>query len=157
MERVRGQVSVTIGAPPEVVWRMIADVRRMGEWSPETYRCEWIAPATAPVVGARFRGYNRRGLLRWPTASYVRRALQASLDVGTTAVTAYAVRLADKPPDREHPFGHGRAENLAALGQATVLVVLGGLLAASAVRRLAGEPRPAPARMVVGIVAVSLL
>jgi hypothetical protein len=37
----------------------------MGEWSPETYSCTWIHGATGSVVGARFKGRNRRGLLRW--------------------------------------------------------------------------------------------
>lgn len=37
----------------------------MGEWSPETYRCEWTGGATGAVVGARIRARNRRGLLRW--------------------------------------------------------------------------------------------
>jgi Polyketide cyclase / dehydrase and lipid transport len=39
----------------------------MGEWSPECRRCEWIGGATGPVVGARFKGTNRRGVARWST------------------------------------------------------------------------------------------
>jgi hypothetical protein len=39
----------------------------MGEWSPETYKCEWIGGATGPAVGARFKGSNKRGWLRWST------------------------------------------------------------------------------------------
>lgn len=63
-------------------------------------------------------------------------ALHSTLDAGVTGLTLYAVRLADKPPDREHPYGHGRAENLAALAEAGVLVALGGVLAVEAVRHL---------------------
>ncbi len=37
----------------------------MGEWSPECYRCEWLDNSTVAVPGARFRGYNRLGRLRW--------------------------------------------------------------------------------------------
>jgi hypothetical protein len=43
----------------------------MGERSPECYRCEWLDGATGAEVGARFRGYNRLGLLRWTTTSAV--------------------------------------------------------------------------------------
>lgn len=46
---------------------MITDVTRMGEWSPETYRVEWQDGATGPAVGARFKGWNRHGVLRWST------------------------------------------------------------------------------------------
>lgn len=77
-------------------------------------------------------------------------ALHSTLDAGATALTAFAVRLADKPPDREHPYGHGRAENLAALAESAVLVVLGVLVGVAAVKRLvAGEPFRAPVYAIV--------
>jgi hypothetical protein len=49
------------------VYAVVSDVTRMGEWSPETYKCEWMGGATGPAVGARFKGSNRRGPLRWST------------------------------------------------------------------------------------------
>lgn len=62
-----GRVSVRIRATPEVLYDMVSDVRRMGEWSPECRQCEWIDGATGPTVGARFKGSNRRGAARWST------------------------------------------------------------------------------------------
>lgn len=62
-----GQVSVHIDAPPEKLYELVSDVRRMGEWSPECRRCEWIDGATGPAVGARFKGTNKRRLVRWST------------------------------------------------------------------------------------------
>ena len=61
----RGQASIEIAAPPDLVYDLIADVTRMGEWSPECYRCEWLDGASAATPGARFRGYNRIGRFRW--------------------------------------------------------------------------------------------
>ncbi|MQA13772.1 MAG: SRPBCC family protein [Pseudonocardiaceae bacterium] len=60
----KGAVSVHIDASPERVYQLVSDVTRMGEWSPETYRCKWL-DAAGPAVGARFKGYNRRGNARW--------------------------------------------------------------------------------------------
>lgn len=61
-----GAVQIHIDAPPEPVWALLADVERMGEWSPECYRVEWLDGARSPAkVGARFRGWNRFGMLRW--------------------------------------------------------------------------------------------
>ncbi|HWF21519.1 MAG TPA: SRPBCC family protein [Acidimicrobiales bacterium] len=54
-----------IEAPPEVIYDLVADVTRMGDWSPECVSCEWIDGATGPTVGARFRARNRHGLARW--------------------------------------------------------------------------------------------
>jgi uncharacterized protein YndB with AHSA1/START domain len=64
-------VSIDIAAPPEKVWGLVTDITQMGRWSPECYRCEWLDGATGPAVGATFKGWNKRGLLRWTTVSTV--------------------------------------------------------------------------------------
>jgi len=70
----RGDASIHIAAPPDLVYELVADVTRMGEWSPECYRCEWLDAATSASVGARFRGYNRRGRYRWERTAIVQAA-----------------------------------------------------------------------------------
>ena len=60
-------VEEVIAAPPEVLYGLVSDVSRMGEWSPETTSCRWVGGATGPRVGARFRGSNRLGWRRWST------------------------------------------------------------------------------------------
>lgn len=66
-----GQASIHIDAPPAQVYAAVSDVGRMGEWSPECRRCEWLDGASGPAVGARFKGTNRRGLIRWTTKARV--------------------------------------------------------------------------------------
>jgi hypothetical protein len=59
---------VTVAAPARQVYELVAELPRMGEWSPECQRVEWTDGATAPAEGARFIGHNRggpRGLMRW--------------------------------------------------------------------------------------------
>ena len=58
-----------IDAPPELVYDLVADVTRMGSWSPECRSCEWIDEAGR--VGSRFRGHNRSGVFRWTTQAQV--------------------------------------------------------------------------------------
>jgi Polyketide cyclase / dehydrase and lipid transport len=70
----RGHASIGIAAPPEVVYDLIADVTRMGEWSPECYRCEWLDGATVAAPGVRFRGHNRLGRMRWERTAVVKTA-----------------------------------------------------------------------------------
>ena len=60
----------------------------------------------------------------------------SGLDVVATAFTLVAIRVASRPPDREHPYGHGRAENLAALGSSVVMALVGAGVAWEAIRRL---------------------
>lgn len=63
--------SIEIAAPPEHVYGLVSDVTRMGEWSPECYRAEWLDGARSATVGARFRGHNRVGPIRWQTTAVV--------------------------------------------------------------------------------------
>lgn len=63
--------SLTIAADAGDLWDMVSDVTRMGEWSPECTGCRWFGKHHAPVVGARFVGFNRRGWARWATTNVV--------------------------------------------------------------------------------------
>jgi len=59
------EVSRTIAASPEAVYDAISDVTRMGEWSPECVKCEWLDGATAAAVGAKFEGTNQNNGNEW--------------------------------------------------------------------------------------------
>ena len=62
--------SVDVAAPPEQVWAVVSDVRRMSEWSPECRRIVVLgSPKQGP--GTTFLGINRRGWAAWPTTSRV--------------------------------------------------------------------------------------
>jgi hypothetical protein len=64
-------VSTTVAAPPEAVWDLVADLPRMGEWSPETTKVTWRKGATAAAVGASFTGRNELGKRRWSTTGKI--------------------------------------------------------------------------------------
>ena len=68
---MRREVSLDMTASPEILWTMVSDVTRMGEWSPETVRAEWLGGAVGPSPGARFKGYNRKGRTKWSTTCEV--------------------------------------------------------------------------------------
>jgi hypothetical protein len=70
----RGSASVKIAAAPDLVYGLITDITRMGEWSPECYRCTWLDGASVAVPGARFHGYNRLGRYRWRTTAVINSA-----------------------------------------------------------------------------------
>jgi len=71
-----GSIKVHIDAPAERVWTLLAHLERMGEWSPECYRVEWQDGATSPAApGARFRGWNRFGRMKWSVACRVKTAV----------------------------------------------------------------------------------
>lgn len=64
-----------IAAPAEHIYDLIADLPRMGEWSPECRAVEWTADTTGPAVGATFVGHNvggPLGLMKWSRTGTVR-------------------------------------------------------------------------------------
>ncbi len=91
-------VSREIGAPAEVLWGMVSDVTRMGEWSPETTTCRWIKGASGPAVGAKFAGDNRNGTKKWSTnctvtAAEPGRSFAFRVDVGPLKVAEWAYAI----------------------------------------------------------------
>jgi uncharacterized protein YndB with AHSA1/START domain len=48
-----------VAARPELVWDLVAEVTRVGEWSPECIRAAWLGEPGRPRPGARFTGRNR--------------------------------------------------------------------------------------------------
>jgi cation diffusion facilitator family transporter len=64
--------------------------------------------------------------------------IESSGDVIAAVLTFFALRLGATPADREHPFGHRRAENLASLGEAAILTAGGVVVTVEAIGRLTG-------------------
>ena len=65
-------------------------------------------------------------------------ALHSGLDLVATAVTYFAVRMADKPADKHHTYGHGKVENLSALFETLLLVITSFWIIYEAIQRLLG-------------------
>ena len=65
-------------------------------------------------------------------------AVHSGVDAGAALLTLYAVGVADRPADHEHPYGHGKAQNLSALGEAAILVLAAAWIAVAAILRLSG-------------------
>jgi cation diffusion facilitator family transporter len=85
--------------------------------------------------------------------------IESSGDVVAAILTLLAIRLGGHPPDREHPYGHRRAENLAALGEAAILSAGGAFVVIEAIDRLSsgGDSGFDPRWYVFAVIAVALV
>jgi cation diffusion facilitator family transporter len=63
-------------------------------------------------------------------------AAHSALDAAATGLTYIAVRIASRPPDEDHPYGHGKAENLSALVETLALLALSIYIAVRAITHL---------------------
>jgi cation diffusion facilitator family transporter len=68
--------------------------------------------------------------------------IESSGDVVAAVLTLFAIRLGGRPADANHPYGHRRAENLAALGEAAILTGGGIVVVVQAIERLTGGGKP---------------
>ncbi len=64
--------------------------------------------------------------------------IESSGDVVAAIFTYFAIRLGGRPADTDHPYGHRRAENLGALGEAAILLGGANYIFLEAIRQLAG-------------------
>jgi uncharacterized protein YndB with AHSA1/START domain len=90
---MNGSAEVVISAPAEVLYDMVSDVTRMGEWSPHTFAARWLDDTTGPAVGARFAGDNRGDNDTWTLAATVTAAERP-------AVFAFVTGKAEGPATR---------------------------------------------------------
>lgn len=89
MSGPRRTVTGTVDAAPEVVWDLVSDVTRMGEWSPENTGAQWVSGEPG-MVGSRFKGRNQRGRATWSTTCEV-------LEAERGRVFAFGVGKSDRP------------------------------------------------------------
>ncbi|MCW8878473.1 MAG: cation diffusion facilitator family transporter [Kangiellaceae bacterium] len=85
-------------------------------------------------------------------------ALHSLTDVANNIVAWAIVKHAQKPADREHPYGHHKFETLAVLGLAVLLTVLAFELAINAIRQVDKVPNAAPWELVlmIGVLLVNI-
>ena len=81
-----------------------------------------------------------KSLVWWLTGSLavLSQALDSGVDIAALALVLFGVRIARKPADASHHYGHGKAENLVAYTQILLLASVGIAIAVEAVRRLLG-------------------
>lgn len=79
------------------------------------------------------------GFIYLKSSSLLLDGLSSFLDIGASLLLMLCVHLADKPPDRHHPLGHGRFEPVAGFQLGVFLVIVGGYLGVQQCVAAAGE------------------
>jgi cation diffusion facilitator family transporter len=105
-------------------------VNRLGR-RPELVALGSVAIGVALVIGKLVVGLLTGSL------GILSEAAHSFLDLAASGFTLVAVRTSRKPADSEHPYGHGRTENLAAFAEGVLLLMTAAFIAFEAVHRLA--------------------
>ncbi len=81
----------------------------------------------------------------------------SALDLAASLTTYYAVRYAAAPADREHRFGHGKAESFASLFQALLVAISAALVARESVARLLNPHPVEHGTLAMGVMVLSIV
>ena len=84
-------------------------------------------------------------------------AIHSGIDLLASIVAFFSVRAADEPPDREHPYGHEKLENLAAAIEGMLILVGAGIIIFEATRRLVSGAEILDLGVGIAVIAFSML
>ena len=100
--------------------------------------------ALSSVVAAGFLVVLKLGAgLASGSLGLIAEAAHSATDFGSALLTFFAIRVADRPADSSHPYGHRKAEHLAALAEGAFLIVISGVIIFESVSRItSSEPHP---------------
>ncbi|MDV2884551.1 cation diffusion facilitator family transporter [Alkalihalophilus pseudofirmus] len=82
-----------------------------------------------------------KGVAGWLTGSraLIADAAHSASDIAGSFAALFGLRTAQKPPDEDHPYGHGKAENIATIIVAILLIIVGVEIAFSSAKGFLGE------------------
>ena len=96
------------------------------------------AGATKLLIGVVVGLIVFKAVVSWLTGSIsiLAQAADNLFDLFAGIITFFAIRIAAKPADAEHPYGHGKVEDIAGVVQGILIFIAGGLIIYSAIDRI---------------------
>ena len=70
------------------------------------------------------------------SVSIISEAIHSSMDLVAALIAFFSVRVSDNPPDPEHPYGHGKIENISGVIEALLIFIAAGWIIIEAVKKL---------------------
>jgi ferrous-iron efflux pump FieF len=120
-----------------------------------------LHPRQTPLIAVAAAAFlvALKGTGAWTTGSLAlgSAALDSLIDLFVSGANFLVLRGSARPPDQNHAYGHGKFENLAALGQGLFLVAAAAGLVWTGVRRLIAGGKPEQTGWGIVVLAVSLL
>jgi cation diffusion facilitator family transporter len=85
-------------------------------------------------------------------------SVNSFIDVAATGAVLFGLRMARRPPDEDHPYGHGGIDTVVAVGVTLLLIATGAVIGLGAVRCLFGriETTPQPIALYAAIVSIGV-
>lgn len=73
------------------------------------------------------------------SVSIISEAIHSSMDLIAALIAFFSVKVSDNPPDSEHPYGHGKVENISGVIEALLILIAAAWIIIEAVKKILGE------------------
>lgn len=73
------------------------------------------------------------------SVSLIAEAIHSCMDLAAAVIAFICVKISDKPRDINHPYGHGKAENISGVLEGLLILVAAGLIANEAIHKFTGD------------------
>ena len=73
------------------------------------------------------------------SVSIISEAIHSGMDLIAALIAFFSVRASGKPPDKEHPYGHGKFENISGVVEAILIFIAAAWIIYEAISRLTGN------------------
>jgi cation diffusion facilitator family transporter len=91
------------------------------------------------------------------SVSILAQLMDSLLDLIAVTITFFAINIATKPADKEHPFGHGKVENISAVIQAILIFTAAGAIIYSAINHIVSGAKIEMTAAGIGVMAASVI
>ncbi len=122
-------------------------------------------PINAKVAAARLSIISNSSLtliklaagIATGSVSVLSEAVHSATDLLASWIAFFSVKVADRPADESHPFGHGKAENLSGLAEAGLILVAAAWIVFEAVHNLLAQEGPHRLDLGIAVMSVSVV
>lgn len=91
------------------------------------------------------------------SVSILSEAIHSGMDLVASVIAFLSVRHSSKPADKEHPYGHGKLENISGLAEGVLIFVAAGMIINEAVKKIFEPVELEQAYIAIGVMFVSAL
>ncbi len=91
------------------------------------------------------------------SVSILSEAIHSANDLLAAVVALFSVRISDKPPDDDHPFGHGKAESISGAIEAALILIAAIWIIYEAIKRIVSGGEVEHLGLGTGVMLVSVL
>ena len=85
------------------------------------------------------------------SVSILSEAVHSASDLLASSIAYFSVRVADAPPDTEHPYGHGKIEGLSSFAEALLIILAAGVIIYESANKLLNPDKTPPVGLEIGL------